>query len=279
MTPYWQKVVDNANLFVSKKCKFTFSGYAISQLNRIKTHRQYLLDPPKSKPERKDFGLGEVSMFETSQLKSIIHIESLYDYIEEDKKELFLNQLDTIYGEQIIPLFYKYLREDRRIISLEFLQIALQAQLKTFLALGSNHYIKEEYVEQAEKELKYINDLRNWQRYEDWKKHRNKKRAPLEAQFGFDTKHGAHLVRLLRMGKEILLTGKVNVDRTNIDAEELKAIRKGSMKYEALEEYARNVDLELNTLYERSTLQKSPQVEKIDKLCLEICEEYFHDNR
>jgi hypothetical protein len=79
------------------------------------------------------------------------------------------------------------------------------------------------------------------------------------------------------MGKEILLTGKVNVDRTNIDAEELKAIRKGSMKYEVLEEYARNVDLELNTLYERSTLQKSPQVEKIDKLCLEICEEYFHD--
>ena len=275
MTPYWAKVIENADLFVSKKCKFTFSGYAISQLNRIKTHREYLKNPPKSKPERADFGLGEIGLFETAQLKSLIHIESLYDYIREEDKEPFLNQLDSIYGDQIVPLFAKYLKDDRRTIALEFLQVALQSQLKTLLALGQNHYIKDEYIDQAERELKYINALRNWQRYEEWKKHRNKKRAPLEEKFGYDTKHAAHLVRLLRMGKEILSTGKVNVDRTNIDADNLKAIRYGSMKYEDLEQYANDSDKELGIIYEKSILQKAPQIEKINALCLEIIEEYF----
>jgi uncharacterized protein len=276
MTPYWEHVIRNSHLFISKKCKFTFSGYAISQLNRIKTHREYLLNPPKCKPERKDFGLTEEQLFETAQIKSLINVESTYEYIKEEQKESFLNQLDSIYGEQIIPLFSKYLNEDRRTVVLEFLQLALQAQLKTFLSLGKNHYVKDEYVDQAERELKYYNSLRNWQRYEEWKKHRNKKRAPLEEKFGWDTKHGSHLVRLLRMGKEILETGKVNVDRTNIDAEELKAIRAGSMKYEEVEQYANDMDKQLDVLYETSTLQKSPQIEKIDLLCTEIIEEYFN---
>ena len=275
ITPYWQKVMDNTSLFVSKKCKYTFSGYAISQLNRIKTHREYLKNPPKGKPERSDFGLGDVSLFETAQIKSLIHVESLYDHIREEDKEPFLNQLDAIYGDQIVPLFSKYLREDRRTIALEFLQVALQSQLKTLIALSQNHYIKEEYVDQAERELKYLNALRNWQRYEEWKKHRNKKRAPLEEKFGYDCKHAAHLIRLLRMGKEILQTGKVNVDRTGIDAENLKSIRNGSMKYEEVEQYAHDADKELGVLYEASTLQKSPQIEKIDALCVELIEEYF----
>jgi hypothetical protein len=79
------------------------------------------------------------------------------------------------------------------------------------------------------------------------------------------------------MGKEILNTGKVNVDRTDIDAEELKAIRRGSMKYEEIESYVDIADKELNILYDKSTLQKSPQLEKIDQLCLEICDEYFKE--
>jgi predicted nucleotidyltransferase len=276
MTPYWERAIANANFFVSRNCKYTFSGYAISQLNRIKTHREYLKNPPKGKPERADFKLKENGLFETVQLKSLIHIESLYGYIKEEDKESFLNQLDFIYGDQIIPLFAKYLKDDRRILALEFLQIALQSQLKTLRTLGQNHYIKDEYVDQAERELKYINALRNWQRYEEWKKHRNKKRALLEEKFGYDTKHAAHLVRLLRMGKEILSTGKVNVDRTGIDADNLKAIRDGSMKYEDLEQYANNFNKELDFLYEKSPLQKVPQIEKIDALCLEIIENYFN---
>lgn len=131
------------------------------------------------------------------------------------------------------------------------------------------------FVEEAEKELKYQTKLMQWKQYEEWKKHRNKKRAELEEKNGYDTKHAAHLVRLLRMGNEILSTGKVNVDRTNIDAEELKSIRQGSWTYDQIEEYAETMDKKLDELYKNSKLQKNPQIEKIDDLCVEIIDEYL----
>lgn len=58
-TDIWRRIVINRNLFISKKCRWTFSGYAVSQLKRIKRHRSWLLNPPKEKPERINFGLPE----------------------------------------------------------------------------------------------------------------------------------------------------------------------------------------------------------------------------
>ena len=276
ITPFWEEVINNAHLFLSKKSRFTFAGYAIAQLNRIKTHRAYLLNPPKGKPERSVFGLKDHSFFETAQLKSLVAVESMFELIPDDERSYFCDQLDVIYADQIVPLFYKYLKEDRRTIALDFLQKALMAQLKTIAELGrATSYIKDEYVAEAEKELKYMNALRDWNRYEEWKKHRNKERAPLEEKFGYDAKHAAHLVCLIRMGEEILTTGKVNVDRTNIDADELKAIRAGSWKYEQVEEYANNMDKKFDELYKTSTLQHAPQLEKIHELTVRINDKYL----
>lgn len=58
-TDVGQKLLDHRHLFLSTKAKHTFSGYAISQLKRMKTHRAWLLDPPKKAPLRADFGLEE----------------------------------------------------------------------------------------------------------------------------------------------------------------------------------------------------------------------------
>ena len=38
--------------FLSKKVRFTFAGYAHSQLKRIRRHRRWLQSPPKGKPSR-----------------------------------------------------------------------------------------------------------------------------------------------------------------------------------------------------------------------------------
>jgi hypothetical protein len=59
------------------------------------------------------------------------------------------------------------------------------------------------------------------------------------------------------MGKEILETGKVNVDRTYIDADELKAIRAGAWSFTQIDEYATNMDIAFNDLYNKSELQKA----------------------
>ena len=71
-----------------------------------------------------------------------------------------------------------------------------------------------------------------------WLQQRNAERAALESAHGYDTKHGAHLVRLLRMGREILETGHVHVWRGDRDADELKAIRAGEWSYERMVSWA-----------------------------------------
>lgn len=45
--------------FLSKKVRHSFAGYAHQQLSRLKSHRAWILNPPKSKPLRVDFGLPE----------------------------------------------------------------------------------------------------------------------------------------------------------------------------------------------------------------------------
>jgi uncharacterized protein len=60
-TPLGQLLVNSRHNFLSKRIKFTFMGYAVAQLKRIKSHRNWLLNPPKAKPTRAEFGLSEMS--------------------------------------------------------------------------------------------------------------------------------------------------------------------------------------------------------------------------
>ena len=48
--------------------------------------------------------------------------------------------------------------------------------------------------------------MKHWDSYQTWKTHRNPTRAELEPQHGYDTKHAMHLIRLMRMGLEVLET-------------------------------------------------------------------------
>ena len=73
-TKYWDKIIENKHLFVSTKARYTFSGYAISQLNAIKNHRQWFISPPKNKPERKDFGLTDSPIVSGENLENALNI-------------------------------------------------------------------------------------------------------------------------------------------------------------------------------------------------------------
>jgi predicted nucleotidyltransferase len=70
----WEKIVENRQLFLSKKAKYTFSGYAMSQLQAIKTHRKWFIDPPKEKPSRKMFGLTDYPIISGENLQSLSNI-------------------------------------------------------------------------------------------------------------------------------------------------------------------------------------------------------------
>lgn len=276
-TPYWKEIKEKRNLFLSKKSRFTYSGYAFAQLAKIKTHRSFLLNPPKHKPSREDYGLPEKSVFPTSQLKAVCN--AALDFIAEEEKTNFFKELDAIYADYVVPLFARFLLPDQRAEAMEWLQLGIKAQTEAFKSLGTQ-YIKDEYIEMAQNELSFYSASREWKRYQQWKKTRNPARAELERKYGYDTKNAMHLVRLIRLGEEILKTGEVNIDRTCIDAEELRYIRDGGWPYEKIEKYAQEKDEYFNELYRTTSLPKRAGIEAIEKLCVETVSKFIrqHDN-
>lgn len=218
-TSIGQRLRDNAGLFVSQKAKHTFSGYAHSQLKRIRSHREWLLNPPKEEPTREAFGLpkggGVLPRDQLGALTTML-----------DKGELSAGDLGLTTGA----------------------------------------------LELLEREKRYRTARTHWDQYQHWKASRNPARAALEARYGYDCKHGAHLVRLLRMGREILVDGAVNVWRGDIDADELRHIRAGSWSYDRLVEWADAEDAWLTDHYtsKASALPMEPPRQRIDDLCVSL---------
>ncbi len=253
-----QKLIDNRELFLSKKIKYSYSGYAYAQIRKIKSHRKWLLNPPSKKPSAEDYGLTDKTALDKSEEKAFITflwmlIKDRIEYMEEQQElyNLISDRIDfkgVINNNQLPQEFYPYIQN---------------------LTKASDRY-----MDLLRRTQEYRKDLHYWKSYQAWLKNRNPQRAELEAKCGFDAKHAAHCIRLVRMGNEILTTGRVNVDRRGIDAEELLEIRLGNVSYEVVLEEAERLFAQLDRSYEISTLPYKVDFEKINQLAMELVEEF-----
>jgi predicted nucleotidyltransferase len=250
------------SLFLSKKARFTFSGYAIAQLKRINTHHRWLRNPPTAPPTREEFGLPPEARIPPEQLQAV---QSQIDKQMDSWTADFGPELDEAGKIAIRSRVSGYIAH---------LQITQDARWESAArTLGYD----ENFIHLLQREREYRNKLAEWGQFETWKKTRNPQRAELEARFGYDTKHGMHLVRLLRMCREILETGRVIVKRP--DRDELLAIRNGAWSYERLVEWATAHDNALEEIYRRSELRHAPSVHEIDALCVRIVERTLSESR
>jgi hypothetical protein len=250
-----EKLRQNRNLFLSKNARFRFSGYAISQLKRIQLHRGYLLNPKENKPKRSDYGLAEkmeISSNDLAMVRSEIgkQLDRWNDGFIGDIDENIKNRIRESIGQLLAEL---------KISEANKFQLACNK-------LGFD----ENFIKYFQKENEYHRALTEWESFQNWKKTRNPERAAMESKFGYDGKHAAHLVRLMRMAVEILRDGEVHVKRS--DAKELLEIRNGSWNYEKLVAYAENMDSIAAELYKTSKLPHSPDVKALDNLCMEMVE-------
>lgn len=248
--------------FLSKKAMHTFSGYAFSQIKRIKSHRSWLLNGPKSKPTREEFGLGQNPDMPTGQLKAAQAAVA---------KKLQHWNFENMDG----------LNPDLRIlIQSTIAELFAEATLSSdslYLAAARNIGISENFLELLDKERKYNNALANWNQYQNWVATRNPARAAMEAKFFYDLKHASHAIRLSRMCCEILEGKGVIVDRHEAgDAEELLAIKaQGIWTYEKLLEETEALNLKAQELYKTSKLPHGPNHTKLDALVIDIIQDYL----
>jgi len=268
-TPEWEEVMANRDLFVSKKARFTFAGYAYSQLRRIQNHRAYLLNPPKKQPVRSEFGLPDKCIFPDTQYQAILNIS--WDYVEESRRNDFYNDACQLVDDNMYDLFNRYI-DDR------FVNVALnnfkvgQTHFLTMLSSIQSKYLKEEYTTQASKELSFMVANKNWKKYKEWEHGRNPNRQKMEAKCGFDSKHAMHLIRLMKMGNEILEGKGVLVDRSQIDRDHLMDIRFGNVKFDDVVAEYEKLEAGLNQKYKDSTLPKTSDRNKINELKMRLIE-------
>jgi uncharacterized protein len=250
------KIIENRDKFLSKRIRFSFAGYAHSQLHRIKLHRNYLLNPPQGYPTRSEMGLPEQSLIPPDQLMAA----------EADiQKEL--DRFDFDFLEEVSEPVKIGIRN----IMAEMLAILKITTEDEWLSAARKVGLSDNFIAIMQKERAYKNLKSQWDKYQEWKKNRNPARAAMEEKFGFDGKHALHLVRLLRVCTEVLSTGKVIVKRP--DREELLSIRNGGWTYDQLIEEAEKLDAQAEELYKTSTiLPKTPNFEELDQLCIQLVE-------
>jgi predicted nucleotidyltransferase len=255
VTPLGEKLLAARDLFLSRRARYTFSGYAMAQMRRLETHYRWVKSPPPVPPRREDFGLAALSEDEEARLKALHgEIDRLVKTWDTDLSALPKDTQDEL-RERIT----------------EALAERVAAESESWRAASRHLGLNDETIQTLAREREFRARLREWEQFASWLKSRNPKRAELEAKYGYDTKFGAHVVRLFRMCREILETGRVQVRRP--DRDELLAIRNGAWSFDALRAFADAEDKATEGLYKASKLPHSPDRKALDALCVSMVDE------
>lgn len=264
--PIFGKLMENRKMFLSSKAKWTFSGYAMAQSAKIERHRKWIVKGEVPNPRREDFGLPPIATK---------GVDEVFSYIKSKVEDWNLNQFPLEERE----------RGDLKETIWELLWTLSQKKVSwdnwpeayaqgVIYKLGTELSLRDEVVDLIQKERAYLKAYNNYKSWLSWKAERNPARRELEVKSGYDTKHASHLVRLMRMGYEIMTEGEVIVKRP--DREELLSIKNGAWSYEKVMEYADQMQVKLDEVYKSSFLPKSVDHAALNKLYHRLSEE-FHN--
>jgi len=321
-------LLNSKDLFMSKKLKHTFSGYAFAQLKKIKSHNKWIGEfPDTSKVIEmlqyalledgtidfdfivQNFGgsLAEMITKQTAQehitIKNCLtwdefylaykvieydiakyRIPRLYDFTKVfDLKAMQLKKDET----HLLPMIGRirseytikeYLNNKGSFRQLGGSILSLFTEGSGIYDLGGNiknHPPKEvgDFIgiviidkNEYKKHTDHINNM--WH----WKIKRNKSRAVLEDEFGYDTKHASHLIRLLLCAKDLMITGEYTPELEGEVLQMVKDTRVGKFEYDYILDLANTLSDELDNYYdsELCVLKDKPNRVAADKLLIDL---------
>ena len=279
ISPIMQKLIDNRELFLSNRAKFTFSGYAAAQLKKIERHHKWIVKGEIVLPKREDFGLSVICP---------VGVEELHGFIKSKVEEWNLNQfpIDETLRAELKDTIWELLTN----ITNEEVSVSNWPDVYAdgvINKMKSEFNFTNEVINYIRAERAYSKAKQIYDGWIAWKRERNPVRRELEIKSGYDTKHAAMLVRLLRMGYEILSEGKVIVKRP--DADELMAIKNGAWSFDRVMEFKDEMQNKLDAEYARhkvliaegkpTPLPREVNKEQLNKLYHDLYNEYWNTNK
>lgn len=257
-TPAWRRLHAERHGFLTSKVQQTFLGYAMAQLKRIKTHRSWLLHPPTRKPTREDYGLPPSGGTLSRDYQNRVE-QSLADKI----RSYGIDDIDMpkpirIAVQERLDAFYR-----------DVLDVAEEEVESRIRAVASYAlHLPPDVVTSLNAEKKYRAAMKHWESYQTWQAERNEARAALEREHGYDTKHAMHLIRLMRMGLEVLERGDLIVRRP--DAAELMAIRDGALPFDELLAAAEDLRQQMERAVSSASLPSDVDRDRIEQLAVAL---------
>jgi len=249
-----------ADMFLSKLCEKTFANYAYSQIKKAYGLEKKMMSPiDKKRKTVLDF--------------CYVHLDKravpLMDYLEEKglkQEECGLSAI--IHMRDCYNLYYsgdlKYSGLTRKPDAND---VCVSSIAKEDVPVGLLYFNKDGYSVYC----------KSYKEYWDWVSNRNEARYNTTISHGknYDSKNMMHVFRLLLMAREIAIEGRINVYRKDRDF--LLNIKEGKFEYDVLLERAEGLKNELSVFYQSSVLADSPDIYKINKLLVEVREQFYQE--
>jgi len=269
-----EKLIANRDLFISKKCYHTHSGYAFAQIKKAKGQNKKIHNPhPKEQPKKEDF-CWIVRYFEGKDSGIKINGQTVYDDdifpcrpVPLKDTGINLNEFHVASLEHTSNVYrlYHYGKEAKGVfrgndmLVCESIPIDDEhSKFQGLLIYNQDHYEKA---------------LREHKSYWDWMKNRNENRwiDQEKGNLNYDQKNMMHCMRLLMSGEHVLVQGFPIVRFEGSDRDYLMRIRSGELEYEEIMAEVEERMARLEKLYKTSeVIPNSVNIKKIDKLYREL---------
>ncbi|OGS71679.1 MAG: nucleotidyltransferase [Flavobacteria bacterium RIFCSPLOWO2_12_FULL_31_7] len=246
--------------FLSKLCKDSFAGYAITQIKKARGLNKKIVNPIAK--ERK-------SLLHFCSILQGYNSVAAIDWLSENNlQQENCGLINVPNAKGVYALFYDKNK------SLGYKGI-LKNELSNEVSLSS--------ILKDEKEIAYLSCnlegyskyCKDYAEYWEWMEKRNEERYNTNKQHGknYDSKNMMHTIRLLQTAEQILATGNLNIRVNN--REELLAIKAGEMEYDDLLQKADDLIASIENLNETSNLPEFPNSEKAIQTLIAIREELY----
>lgn len=257
--------------FLSKLCKDSFAGYAMTQIKKARGLKKKIVNPmEKERKNLMDF-CYVLHGYDTMPLKLWLQEFPSFGGVAEGRGGLSQEHcglLNIPNSKGMFAIFYdgKHNLGYRGIIKNE---------LSNEVSLSS--------IPKGEKEIGYLycnQDAfsiycKEYKEYWEWIEKRNDERYNTNQQHGknYDSKNMMHTIRLLQTAEQIMSTGTLNIRVSN--REELLAIKAGAMEYDVLLQMADDLITSIEQQYDTSNLRETPDIEKATRTLINIREELY----
>ncbi|WP_324026124.1 nucleotidyltransferase domain-containing protein [Maribacter sp. BPC-D8] len=243
--------------FLSKLCKDTFANYAFTQIKKARGLKKKIVNPvEKERKSVTDF------CFVRKEKRAVL----LNTFLENEGLEVAHFGLTKIsHMKDCYNLFYNPSMKYSGVARENANEVCLSSIPKSEVPVAVLYFNRDGYSSYCKK----------YKEYWSWVEKRNDDRykSNISHSKNYDAKNMMHTFRLLHMAKEIGAEGKINVKRTDRDF--LLSIKNAEFEYKELVERAEKLRLELDDIYEKSSLMERPDLDTVNKLLVEIREQFY----